>query len=70
MNVREMVYPDYAAELFEGGDIRLRFWTPGSKFGPVHVVLISADAEELLRQLGKALDKSNDLSLACLDETT
>lgn len=56
-----MVYPEYAAEVFEGGDIRLRFHTPGSKFGPVYVVLIAGDAEDLLRQIDKALDKSDEL---------
>jgi hypothetical protein len=54
-----MVYPNYTAEVFEGGDIRLRFWTPGSKFGAVHVVLIADDAVELLRQIDKALDGSD-----------
>jgi hypothetical protein len=54
MAVRQMVYPVYKAEVFEGGDIRLRFTTPGSKLGPVYVVLARNDAEILLESIDKA----------------
>jgi hypothetical protein len=59
--VRRIVYPNYKAEVVEGGDVRLRFVAPGSKFGAVEVILIADDAMELLRQLDKALDKSDAL---------
>lgn len=58
MTVRELVYPNYDVEAFVGGDIRLRFTAPGSKFGPVHVVLVRDDADGFLALLAKAIDKS------------
>jgi hypothetical protein len=57
--VRELVYPDeYGAEVIEGGDIRLRFNAPGSRFGPVAIILVADDATALASELDKAAAKS------------
>jgi hypothetical protein len=58
VTVRELCYPNYDVEAYEGGDIRLRFFAPGSRFGPVHVVLAADDASLLLELIDKALTKS------------
>lgn len=55
---RRIVYPDYAAACVEGGDIRLRFYAPGSKFGPVEVFLVADDAESFVAAIDKALNDS------------
>jgi hypothetical protein len=59
VSVRRIVYPDYSAEVVEGGDIRLRFHAPGSKFGPVEVILIAPDAESFVVAIDKALIASD-----------
>lgn len=50
MTVRELTYPHYDVEVGADGDTRMRFFAPGSKFGPVHIVLRADDAA-LLRSL-------------------
>lgn len=59
--MRRLVYPNYNAEVTDGGDIRFRFTLPGSKFGPVEVILTADDAEGFLGLIDKALDKSDEL---------
>lgn len=61
---REMVYPNYRADVVTGGDIRLRFSVDSSlasRLGSVWVVLTADDATELLRQIDKALGASDKL---------
>lgn len=57
---RRLSHPEYKAEMVDS-DVQLTFTAPGSKFGPVEIVLTADDASELVGQVDKAVAASDAL---------